>query len=799
MGTSHCLLLLGILICLNQFELGLSCGNGLEALINGSCVDIDECKTLGKCPGNSVCYNTNGSYYCNCKPGYRQNRGEYNFTDPTVACNDINECLEPGSPVCSPNAKCRNTFGSFRCTCKSGFRSKTGKEPFHGVNGSTCEDIDECSLNSTICGKNASCTNTEGSYNCTCDPGYTRFANKTQCEDIDECKEIPSLCGPNANCTNAEGSYECFCQEGYFPSTGKTWETNLTQCTELKCREENNKTACRKDPYSLNCALENFTSVAANSCQEMKKNTTVDSTQLLQDILNTASDVVGRLQVPSGADKLKHVSNIMQTLEHTVDKMALKLKSGDTEISSKHMGLKVKVKRGEIPLHEEVEMSSINTTMKITWKAAAGENNKGFAFASLISYDNIESLMSGSFQESTFKEENRTLTLLTMNSKMVTVVVNNKNKSHLPEPVELQFSHFEGVKPNDINRITVCAYWDMKLHSWSRKGCWKISTPFNKTHTTCKCDHLSSFAVLMAHYEIKSITLEVITKIGLTVSLFCLLLAIITFLFCRSLYGTRNTIHLHLCISLFLAYLIFLTGITQTNNKVGCAIVAGLLHFFFLASFCWMCLEGIQLYLMVVRVFDSQSLKKKYMIPFGYGIPLIIVAISAAVNSGGYGTDTHCWLSLKKEFLWSFLGPVCLIILVNSIFFIITVWKLAEKFSSLNPDLPKLRKLRAFTITAIAQLCILGCTWIFGIFQIEEGTLFISYLFTIFNCCQGIFIFILHCLLKKQAREEYHRCLYRICSLKKPVKYSEFSSYTASSSRSQSQLQRSKTTHETRI
>nr|XP_014348146.1 PREDICTED: adhesion G protein-coupled receptor E2-like [Latimeria chalumnae] len=136
--------------------------------------DIDECKTLGKCPGNSVCYNTHGSYYCNCKPGYRQNRGEYNFTDPTVACNDINDCLEPGSPVCGPNATCRNTFGSFRCTCKSGFRSKTGKEPFHGMNESTCEDINECEEDSTLCNPSGTCINLNGRYMCKCNLGYAR-------------------------------------------------------------------------------------------------------------------------------------------------------------------------------------------------------------------------------------------------------------------------------------------------------------------------------------------------------------------------------------------------------------------------------------------------------------------------------------------------------------------------------------------------------------------------------------------------------------------------------------------------
>ena len=34
-------------------------------------------------------------------------------------------------------------------------------------------DIDECVNGNNTCALNATCTNTEGSYNCSCNPGYT--------------------------------------------------------------------------------------------------------------------------------------------------------------------------------------------------------------------------------------------------------------------------------------------------------------------------------------------------------------------------------------------------------------------------------------------------------------------------------------------------------------------------------------------------------------------------------------------------------------------------------------------------
>ena len=45
-----------------------------------------------------------------------------------------------------------------------------------GLINLTCyhADIDECERdNTTNCHENAQCTNTEGSFNCSCNPGYT--------------------------------------------------------------------------------------------------------------------------------------------------------------------------------------------------------------------------------------------------------------------------------------------------------------------------------------------------------------------------------------------------------------------------------------------------------------------------------------------------------------------------------------------------------------------------------------------------------------------------------------------------
>ena len=95
------------------------------------------------------------------------------------------------------------------------------------------KDIDECAETSRLCQQ--TCTNTWGSYQCSCQIGYTLAPDKRHvlhsikckniinffsfyrsCQDIDECelyKERGGLC--IGLCVNEPGSYSCQCPDGY--------------------------------------------------------------------------------------------------------------------------------------------------------------------------------------------------------------------------------------------------------------------------------------------------------------------------------------------------------------------------------------------------------------------------------------------------------------------------------------------------------------------------------------------------------------------------------------------------------
>ncbi|KAM6458636.1 adhesion G protein-coupled receptor L2 isoform 3-T3 [Liasis olivaceus] len=352
---------------------------------------------------------------------------------------------------------------------------------------------------------------------------------------------------------------------------------------------------------------------------------------------------------------------------------------------------------------------------------------------------------------------------IAVNSDVIAASINKESsRVYLTDPVLFTLAHID---PNNYFNAN-CSFWNYSERTmmgyWSTQGCKLIDT--NKTHTTCACSHLTNFAILMAHRGIvykngmHGLLLTVITWVGIVISLVCLAICIFTFCFFRGLQSDRNTIHKNLCINLLIAEFIFLIGIDKTEYKIACPIFAGLLHFFFLAAFAWMCLEGVQLYLMLVEVFESEYSRKKYYYVAGYLFPATVVGVSAAIDYTSYGAKNACWLKVDNYFIWSFIGPVTFIILLNLIFLVITLCKMVKHSNTLKPDSSRLENIKSWALGAFALLCLLGLTWSFGLLYINEETIVMAYLFTVFNAFQGMFIFIFHCALQKKVRKEYGKC-----------------------------------------
>ncbi|XP_064837693.1 signal peptide, CUB and EGF-like domain-containing protein 2 isoform X3 [Oncorhynchus masou masou] len=113
-------------------------------------------------------------------------------------------CAE-GSDGCHIDAICQNTQASYKCSCKVGFKG----------DGKHCEDIDDCDIEYNG-GCVHECNNIPGNYRCTCHDGFNLAHDGHNCLDVDEC--VFNNGGCQYTCVNTMGSYECSCKEGFFLS-----------------------------------------------------------------------------------------------------------------------------------------------------------------------------------------------------------------------------------------------------------------------------------------------------------------------------------------------------------------------------------------------------------------------------------------------------------------------------------------------------------------------------------------------------------------------------------------------------
>ncbi|XP_066889092.1 adhesion G protein-coupled receptor E1 isoform X1 [Kogia breviceps] len=763
---------------------GFRSSNGQEEFWDPrvECKDIDECsQSHTPCGPNSICRNLPGRYKCNCSPGFSSPTGNnWNPGKPGhFTCTDVDECARI---VCPEHSTCHNSLGSYSCACNPGFESSRGKMRFQDL-GETCEDVDECSRNSTLCGPGSLCTNILGKYSCSCLPGFfspdlwsPEKPEAFKCTDIDECLQDPSPCGPNSVCTNTPGSYSCGCVVGFHPNPKVSWKYGNFSCKRVpfKCKEDvipNNEWvqlcqvgAAVEPEYVPFCALMNATlSILDDVC----KNKTTDVS--LKSSAESFSSVIEQTSTWSSFTKEK-ISTLATVLLESVESTTLAdfLKPSanvSQTIQTGYLDIERKViNKGCTEERDTFKLKAKGDEMNV-WCATVEESEStGIIGVAFVSFVGMESVLDERFFQDPQTPLASSKRKLKLNSRIVGGIITGEKKDGFSKPV---IYSLENIEPKQSFESPICVSWstDVEGGRWTPSGCAVLEV--SETHTSCSCNRMTNLAIIMATRELTmDFALYIISHVGMIISLVCLTLAILTFLLCRTIRNHNTYLHLNLCVCLFLAKILFLAGVDKTDNQMGCAIIAGFLHYLFLACFFWMLVEAVMLFLMarnlkVVNYFSSRNIKMRYLCAFGYGLPALVVAVSASIQPQGYGMYNRCWLNTETGFIWSFLGPVCTIIVINSILLTGTLWILRQKISSISAEVSKLKDTRLLTFKAFAQIFILGCSWVLGIFQIGPVARVMTYLFTIINSLQGAFIFLIHCLLNRQVREEYRRCVTR--------------------------------------
>uniref|UniRef100_A0A3Q0QRS9 Adhesion G protein-coupled receptor G4b n=1 Tax=Amphilophus citrinellus TaxID=61819 RepID=A0A3Q0QRS9_AMPCI len=307
----------------------------------------------------------------------------------------------------------------------------------------------------------------------------------------------------------------------------------------------------------------------------------------------------------------------------------------------------------------------------------------------------------------------------TLNTFVVSASVTNASCpiKDLAEDVEVTLHH---LIPNTLYKKVECVYWNFSKNGqgdWDDYGCRQNNS--NSKYTTCLCDHLTHFGVLLdvsrtqldpANEHI----LTIITYLGCGVSSLFLGITVLTYTAFRKLRRDYpSQILINLSLALLGLNLVFLVNSWLSSWGVYplCVAVASTLHYFLLASFTWMGLEAVNMYFALVKVFNTYV--PAYILKFcvlGWFVVVLIQIRRMRANSPA-GTSSGVMQDLK----------------------------------------------------GVASLTLLlGLTWTIGFFSWGPARIVLLYLFSGFNSLQ-LFIFFFHCLMKENVRKQWriHLCFGR--------------------------------------
>ncbi|XP_065903420.1 uncharacterized protein [Dysidea avara] len=306
-----------------------------------------------------------------------------------------------------------------------------------------------------------------------------------------------------------------------------------------------------------------------------------------------------------------------------------------------------------------------------------------------------------------------------------------------------------------------CSFFDFSGNSnqrgqFSEDGIQQIGS--NRSFVQCASSHLTSFTVLVdtTGGSAQSEALSIVSYVGCGISIVCLTFTIIVLIVLRKKMFSKvpDFVHLNLSIALLLGLIVFVSGIeTATRYRASCLIVAILLHYFFTAAFSWMLCEGVMLFIWFNFVWYEGVFKtRKFFMLLGWGFPVPIVIVSAAVSHEHYGSDDMCWITEERGAIWAFIAPMLLIILINMFFLIVSLYQIygSKKYSLQMVSASKFQIGKILVKAAVLLLPLLGLTWLFGLLAVNEDTVVFAWLFTILNSLQGFFIALFYVIRNEQ-------------------------------------------------
>nr|XP_016943229.1 latrophilin Cirl isoform X3 [Drosophila suzukii] len=361
-----------------------------------------------------------------------------------------------------------------------------------------------------------------------------------------------------------------------------------------------------------------------------------------------------------------------------------------------------------------------------------------------------------------------------LNSKVISASLGKGRHIQLSQPITLTLKH---LKTENVTNPT-CVFWNYIDHAWSANGCSLEST--NRTHSVCKCNHLTNFAILMdvvdehqhSLFTMFDGNMRIFIYISIAICVVFIVIALLTLKLFNGVFvkSARTSIYTSIYLCLLAIELLFLLGIEQTETSIFCGFITIFLHCAILSGTAWFCYEAFHSYStltsdeLLLEVDQTPKVNCYYLL--SYGLSLSVVAISLVIDPSTYTQNDYCVLmEANALFYATFVIPV-LIFFVAAIGYTFLSWIIMCRKSRTGlktKEHTRLASVRFDIRCSFVFLLLLSAVWCSAYFylrgaKMDEDTADVyGYSFICFNTLLGLYIFVFHCIQNEKIRREYRK------------------------------------------
>uniref|UniRef100_A0A672NJL3 Uncharacterized protein n=1 Tax=Sinocyclocheilus grahami TaxID=75366 RepID=A0A672NJL3_SINGR len=635
------------------------------------------------------------------------------------------------------------------------------------------------------------CTNQLGSYNCLCSDGFTAtnsnlsiiFPHVCYCKDKYILYEFDNqkVCGPNSHCTNSVGSYSCSCLSGFTVTNSREPVSASNPCSGDNTINTTNTITINNtiintinttnNTNTINNTIINTNNTIINTINTNTITTTINTNTTTNTTINK-NDNYPNIYILY----IKYFHILWAKFHNLIQNFILNFQSFlntvDIIVSGNVSDTWNKLNKGNNTEDTSIKLLSAieDISDRLTDEFDIYESSIQLNRTTIKNSINITSALPNSATEIVVPQvpQETTITIIifsTLDKVLPSQGTNDSRKSDVRINGDVVV-----VKVNEtLNNISFtfditnqslgnpqCVFWNFNLSNWDSTGCEVkpyISKGNETGKITCECNHTTSFSILMSPFSIDHEVLDFITYIGIAISMASLIICLIIETIVWKSVRKKDTSYIrhvsivNIAVSLLIANICFIIGAAIAEQEqppsVGrCSPVVFFMHFFYLALFFWMLMSALLLFYRTVMVLSQMSRAKMMVIAFivGYGAPLLIAVITVASTAGPQNyisKKNACWLNwYESEALLAFVIPAFTIVAINLVVLIVVLYKMLRRgvSAATQPD-------EKHTLVVIARCVafltpIFGLTWGFGIGTMVSRDFGIHVVFALLNSLQ---------------------------------------------------------------